>query len=46
MRLGKFGNSGDIHLKKGDEFRISTNKKILGDHQIVSCDCDDLGKLV
>lgn len=46
MRLGKFGGSGDCYLKKGDEFRISTNKKILGDNSIVSCDCEDLGKIV
>lgn len=44
-RLGVF-NDGEVHLKKGDEFRISTNKKIVGDKNIVSCDEEDLGKIV
>jgi len=47
LRLGSFDlPRGEVPLKKGDEFRISTNRKIHGNEHIVSCDCSDLGKLV
>jgi len=47
LRLGSFDlPGGEVALKKGDEFRITTNKKIKGNENIVSCDCSDLGKLV
>jgi len=46
MRIGGFGEGREITLKKGDEFRITTNRKVLGDQNIVSCDSDELGKHV
>lgn len=47
VRLGSLGvPGGEIALKKGDEFRISTNRKIEGNQHIISCDCTDLGKMV
>ena len=47
MRLGSLDvPGGEVNLKKGEEFRISTNKKIKGNEHIVSCDCSELGKLV
>lgn len=47
LRLGSFDlPRGEVPLKKGDEFRISTNKKIKGNEHIISSDCSDLGKLV
>jgi len=47
LRLGSFDlPRGEVPLKRGDEFRISTNKKIRGNEHIISCDCSDLGKLV
>ena len=47
LRIGSFDTpGGEIILKKGQEFRISTNKKIKGNQHIVSCDDPDLANLV
>lgn len=47
LRIGSFDTpGGEITLKKGQEFRICTNKKIRGNQHIVSCDDSDLGNLV
>lgn len=42
MRIGRFEEPHEISLKAGDEFRITTNRKVLGDQHIVSCDYDEI----
>lgn len=42
MRIGQFVEPYEIFLKAGEEFRITTDTKILGNKHIVSCDNEDL----
>ena len=46
MRLGEMENSHEVSLKAGQEFRISTDAKLLGDSHIISCDNEDLAQNV
>ena len=43
MRLGRFNPAFGISLREGEEMRISTDDKLIGDKNIVCCDCENLG---
>ena len=43
MRLGRFNPAYGVALREGEEIRISTDDKLIGDKNIVSCDCENLG---
>ena len=46
MRLGRLNPAYGVALRENEEIRISTDDKLIGDRNIIGCDCENLGNTV